>query len=142
MHILKKEPLLFAIPSCHPYTKINPSNQLSADELMRHFTSETFLLSRAGSSNRIVAEHLFEEMQFTPAKIFEINGLALTRTMVAKGEDVAFLPVSGCETDPGVHYYFLAPEIYRYQVLLHKNLSNYNEVQRAFFQFILNYFQQ
>lgn len=40
----------------------------------------------------------------------------------------------------GVHYYHLEPEIYRFNVLLHKPLTNYNDAQKDFYRFVLAYF--
>lgn len=137
MMLLRNEALLFAVPCSHPYVKKNPGNVISTKDLIEFFSQDTFLLSRIGSANRIVAEHLFESIHFQPNRIFEVNGLALTRTIVAKGSDVAFIPISGCDRDSNIHYYEMDPPICRYNVLLRKPLANYNDIQKAFYRFVL-----
>jgi len=141
MHILRNEPLLLAVPADHPYVEQNAGDILPAEDLETYFSADTFLLSRVGSANRKVVEHLFAEQCFTPKNIFEVNGVHLTRNMVASGSDVAFIPLSGCEEDRNVHYYHVDPEIYRYQVLLSKPQANYNDMQKAFYKFILAHFR-
>lgn len=140
MRVLRNEPLLLAIPACHSYVKKNSGDCITPEDFIQYFSNDTFLLSRAGSANRIVAQHLFDQLNFSPANIFEVNGIALTRNMVAKGEDVAFIPLSGCESDNSVHYYHLEPEIYRLNVLVSKPLSNYNDLQKAFYKYVFVYF--
>ena len=139
MHLLRNEPLLLAVPVRHPYVSKNPGGSMTVYDLEEYFSGDTFLLSRAGSANRIVAERLFDSIHFRPAQIFEVNGLALTRSIVAQGDDVAFIPVSGCDPDANIHYYALNPPIYRYNVLLSKPLSNYNDIQKAFYKFVLTH---
>lgn len=137
MRLLRVEPLFLAVPAKHPYVRKNPGDTLPEQALKEHFSHDTFLISRVGSPNRVVAEHLFERTGFRPAHIFEVNGVALTRSIVAQGDDVAFLPLSGCDTNKAIHYYALDPPIYRYNVLLSKPLSNYNDIQKAFYKFVL-----
>ena len=141
MRILRNEPLLLAVPAGHPYTEENTGSVITPDAFVRWFADDTFLLSRAGSSNRKVAEHLFEEYHFQPAAILEVNGLELTRTMVATGEDAALIPVSGCEPDECVHYYHFDPEIYRYNVLFYRSSFRNDPVKRLFYEFVLNFME-
>ncbi len=141
MRILRNEPLLLAVPAGHPYTEENTGSVITPGDFVRWFADDTFLLSRVGSSNRKVAEHLFEEYHFQPAAILEVNGLDLTRTMVVSGEDVAFLPVSGCEPNDHVRYYHFDPEIYRYNVLFSRSSFRSNQVKRAFYEFVLEYME-
>lgn len=141
MRVLRNEAILFAVPSCHPYVKKNPGDIISPEDLVACFSSDTFLLSRPGSANRSVAEHLFDRIHFSPKHFFEVNGIHLTRNMVANGTDVAFIPLSGCEPNEKVHYYHMDPELYRCQVLLSKPSSNYNDLQKAFYKYILAFFR-
>lgn len=141
MRILRSEPLLLAIPVGHPYAEENDGSIISREDFMRWFADDTFLLSRIGSSNRKVAEHLFEEYHFQPATILEVNGIDLTRTMVATGEDVAFIPLSGCEPNDQVHYYHFDPEICRYNVLFSRSSFRSDPVKRSFYEFVLEYME-
>ena len=141
MKILRKEPFQFAVPARHPYVALNPGSSLHLEDIPKHFQDSTFLISRVGSPNRDVAEHLFEELSFTPKRISEVNGLSLTLSMVANSLDVAFMPLSGCAKEERVHYYELEPELFRYNVLLAKPLANYNDLQKAFYRFALSFYQ-
>ena len=140
MRILSREPLYLTVPACHPYVEQNAGNIISREDFVLWFSDDTFLLSRIGSANRKVAEHLFEEYHFQPANILEVNGLDLTRSMVATGEDVAFIPVSGCEQDDRVRYYHFEPEIYRHKVLLTRPFRN-DRIKQAFYDFVLAHFE-
>lgn len=141
MRILRNEPLLLAVPAGHPYTEENTGSIITPGDFVRCFADDTFLLSRPGSSNRKVAEHLFEECHFQPAAILEVNGIDLTRTMVATSEDPAFIPISGCEPNEHIHYYHFDPEIYRYNVLYSRSSFKNDQVKHAFYKFVLEYME-
>lgn len=140
--ILREEPIFLAVPAGHPYCRFNPGDVMPVDDIAGHFKDDTFLLSRPGSSIRTIIDHVFEAFSFTPRRIFEVNGLHLTRGMVAEDEEPAFIPLSACLPNPKIHYYRTDPLLYRYNVLVSKPLNNCNETEQTFYRFILSYTQR
>ena len=139
--ILRNEPLLLAVPVSHPFAdKQHQKDIITEEEFLTSFADDTFLLSRIGSSNRKVAEDLFERYHFHPTSILEVNGIDLTRSMVATGDKVAFIPQSGCEPCDTIRYYHFDPEIYRYNVLLSRSSFKNDPVRKAFYAFVLAHF--
>lgn len=131
MSLLRNEPLYLAVPAYHPYVAENPGSTVPASAFNRWFSQNAFLLSREGSPNRIVAEAFFASCGFHPLHIFKVNGLALTRNMVASNpSDVTFLPESGCGKDRLVHYYAPDPPIFRLNVLLSRPLKSYSPLKK------------
>ena len=140
MQILKKEPLFFAVPSNHPYCRQNLSPMIPATDIATCFSSDTFLLSRPGSSIRKIADHIFSVLDFAPAHIFEVNGLRLTCGMVAEEEGPAFIPESARFENDRIRYYSMDPVYSRYNVLMHKPLNNCNETEQSFYRYVMNLF--
>lgn len=140
--LLREEPIYFAVPASHSYTKENPGDIMSLEDIPKYFSENTFLLSRPGSSIRVTVDHLFQNLNFTPRRLIEMNGLHITRGMVAEGEGPAFIPISACYQDERIHYYRFDPILYRYNLLVSKPLMNCNETEQAFYRYILSYYKK
>lgn len=139
--MLQEEPIFLAVPANHPYCRQNPGDVMPLDDVPNYFKDDTFLLSRPGSSIRTIIDHVFDAFSFTPRRIFEVNGLHLTRAMVAEDEERAFIPLSARIPNPKVHYYRTDPVLYRYNVLVSKPLNNCSETEQTFYRFVLSYIQ-
>lgn len=139
--ILQEEPIFLAVPASHPYCRQNPGDVMPLDDIPGYFKDDTFLLSRPGSSIRTIIDHVFDAFPFTPRRIFEVNGLHLTRAMVAEDEEPAFIPLSACMPNPKIHYYRTDPVLYRYNVLVSKPLNNCSKTEQTFYRFVLSYIQ-
>ncbi len=140
MQILRKEDLLFAVPSDHPYVALNPGNVITLEHLFRYFTDDTMVVSRPGSSNRVTVEHFFQAYDFQPRHITEVNNVPLTREMVQLGEGVGFIPRSGMTDTNKIHWYRTDPLMYRYNILISKPARNRNPAENAIYDFILKSF--
>ena len=140
MYLLRREEMYLAIPKNHPFRPKKGSDSVSLTELEKHFQNDSFLVSRPGSANRIVAETIFRQTGFQP-RITEINGLPMTCDMIAAGLGITFLPDSGVPLRAReLRFYHLDPMPYRYNVLITKPKSNFTESEQAFFDFALHLF--
>ena len=143
MEILRKEEMFFAVPKNHPYVLSHPETTIKRKNLVTDFYGDTFLLSRKGSANRVIADRLFAEYapSSIPPQICTVNGLSLTCNMVAQNVGVALMPLSGKSMEDEIHYYTIIPKLYRYNVLLHKKNLIFNQPEQAFFDLAKNYFK-
>ena len=138
MHLLRREEMYLAIPQKHHFRPKKGSNSVPLSELSKHFLNDSFLVSRPGSANRIVAENVFRWADFHP-RITEVNGLPITCDMIASGQGITFLPESGIHLRSGdIRLYHLDPMPYRYNVLLTKPKANFTEMDQLFFDFALH----
>ena len=140
--VLREEEVLFAIPASHEYRKRNQDSAMTQEELVREFGKDNFMLSKKGSTLRVLADRIFTACDFQPSTMCETNSIIGTRAMVAKGIGVTFI-ASSCVSDrENVAYYSLDPKLYRYNVLvLRKNLIQ-NRPERVLFQYIYDYFKE
>ncbi len=141
--ILRKEPVFFAIPASHPYTKTHsPGTPITVSELLHHFSQENFLLSKKGSSLRILSDQVFDSCQFTPSAFCETNSIPTTRLMIAQNAGVAFISES-CSVDrQKIAYYPLSPDLYRLNLVICQKDWIQNEPERMFLDYILRYFKE
>ena len=140
MQILRKEDLLFAVPSDHPYAALNPGDVIPLEHLFRYFSDDTMVVSRPGSSNRMTVDHFFQAYDFQPKRITEVNNVPLTREMVQQKEGVGFIPRSGMTDTDQIHWYRTDPWMYRYNILISKPARNRKPVENAFYNFVVSAF--
>ncbi|MDO5417957.1 MAG: LysR family transcriptional regulator substrate-binding protein [Lachnospiraceae bacterium] len=138
--ILRKEEMLFAVPANDPYCKKNPSNEITEEELAHTFYNTNFFLSKKGTANRTLGDQLFSRHNLALTSLCEVNGMIMTRDMVAQGIGAAFIPTSCRADEEHVHYYSLSPKLYRYNALMHRKNLVLNQPEQLFYSYVMNYF--
>ncbi len=143
-HILRKEEVLFAIPSSHKYAAEHPSGSSitsnDINDIKNFFLNDNFFLSKKGSSLRMLSDQFFDSFDFDPSAYCETNSISTTRRMIAQNTGVAFIAES-CSVDRDfVSYYSLTPPIYRLNLAICQKDWIMNKSEQVFFDLILNYF--
>ncbi len=140
---LRQEEVFFAIPRAHPYAETHPSGSvLTAEELILHFSEENFLLSKKGSSLRMLSDRFFESCDFSPSAFCATNSITATRRMIAQQAGVAFIAESCSVNRELISYYSLSPALYRLNLVISQKDWIQNEPERLFLDYILNYFKE
>lgn len=140
--LLGVEELLFAVPVSHPYVSDNPGPTITHKELVDNFFDETILASKKSSPNYLLLEQLFKVNKgAVPPKVCGVSGLALTCSIVAQEAGVALIPVSGRGSDDKIHYYSCNPQIFRYNVMMHRDNLVFNRPEQGFFDCVKRYYQ-
>lgn len=141
--LLRKEEVFFAVPSSHPYVSSHlPGSPITAEELIENFSQENFLLSKKGSSLRMLSDSFFEFCSFSPSAFCETNSITATRRMIAQNAGVAFIAESCSVNRRQVSYYRLSPALYRLNLVICQKDWNLNEPEHLFLDYILNYFNE
>ncbi|MDO4268356.1 MAG: LysR family transcriptional regulator [Eubacteriales bacterium] len=141
--ILRQEEVFFAIPKNHPYAHSHASGtRITVEELIHWFSADNFVLSKHGSSLRMLTDQFFESCDFNPNAFCETNSISATRSMVAQGTGVAFVGES-CSVDrESIAYYALSPALYRLNMVVRQKDWIQNEPEQAFMEYILDYFKK
>ncbi len=139
--VLRQEEVLFALPTDHPYTRENPNGPIPQAEFVKRFRDENFLLSRKGSTLRVLADQLFEKYQFEPSAMCETNSIVATQIMVSNGTGVTFLGETCTEEGGPVACYSLEPKLYRLNLLVRRKHWILNEAEQLFCRLTREWFQ-
>ncbi|MDO5551629.1 MAG: LysR family transcriptional regulator substrate-binding protein, partial [Lachnospiraceae bacterium] len=139
--LLREEELLFAIPIQHPYCRENPSDEIHEKELVLQFYRENFFISRKGTANRQLGDQLFNRYGIFPAALYEVNGIPMTRDMIAQGIGVGFIPASCRGDEEHIRYYSLSPKLFRYNALLHRKNLILNQPEQLFYSYVIGYYR-
>lgn len=139
--ILRQEEVFFAVPRTHPFVAQHPQGPLTAAELIEGFSGDNFLLSKKGSSLRLLSDQVFDSCSFSPSAFCETNSISATRNMIAHNAGVAFIAESCSVERDRIAYYSLDPTLYRMNVVIHRKGWVQNEPEQIFMQFILDYFK-
>lgn len=140
--VLRKEEVLFALPTDHPYTRENPGGPIPQAEFVKRFRDENFLLSRKGSTLRVLADQLFEKYHFEPSAMCETNSIVATQIMVSNGTGVTFLGESCTREGGPVACYSLEPKLYRLNLLVRRKHWILNEAEQLFCRLTREWFQR
>lgn len=130
--VLQEEEVFFAIPKSHPYLVKNPSDTLSAEDLIKEFRQDNFLLSKKGSTLRYIADQIFDSYQVYPSAMCETNSIIATRTMVSNGVGVTFIAASCASDRSRVKYYSFHPRLFRYNLLVQRKDWNIQKPEEYF----------
>ena len=142
LQILRQEEVLLAVPKDHPYTRMNPSGPITIEDFASCFSQDNFVLSRQGSSLRVLSDRLFASSRFTPAAFCETNSVAASRGMVANHSGITLIAES-CSVDRDyIQYYSLSPALYRLNVVLTRKNWAPGKPENSFFQALTGYFQE
>lgn len=142
IEILRKEEIYLAIPANHPYHNQNQKQSISVEDLSSLFEMDNFILSKKGSTLRVIADELFSKTNFKLNTMCETNNVPANRNMVAMGMGITLVAES-CVTDK-VHiaYYSLEPKVYRYNALVWRKSLIFDQPENTFYSYIKNYFTE
>ena len=152
--LLRREEVLFAVCSSHPHNgngedspplsggsaQKNPPGILSRRDLKTVFGGENFLLSRQGSTLRVLTDQLFEELDFSPSAVCETNSVLANLGMTARGIGVTFIGESCKNSAEPVTYYSLDPPLSRLNLLVRRKNWRLNEAEEYFCTLIREHF--
>lgn len=142
VQILREEEVFLAVSMFHPYALAHPSGTpITAEEVKEHFANDSLLLSKKGSSLRMIGDHFFDSCGFEPVAVCETNNISATRSMVAQNAGVAFISESCSVNRNNIAYYPLSPAMKRLNLVVRQKDWVLNEPEQAFMDLILNYFK-
>ena len=142
VQILREEEVFLAVSMFHPYALAHPSGSpITAEEVKANFANDSLLLSKKGSSLRMLGEQFFESCGFEPVAVCETNNISATRSMVAQNAGIAFISESCSVNRNNIAYYPLSPAIKRLNLVVRQKDWVLNEPEQAFMDLILNYFK-
>lgn len=141
--LLGREELLFAVPAGHPYVRENPGSTIAQEELADRFFDETLWSSKKTSANRELLEQIFRIYKGDiPPQLCEANGIPLTCSIVAQAAGAAFIPVSSKSLEDKIHYYSCEPQVFRYNIIMHRENLVFNKPEQSFFDCVKRYYQE
>lgn len=120
---LKKEEVVFAAPSIHPYCqKLDPGKipHLNSQLLLEHFRHNPFILQHKGSCIRYLIESFFEKQEFHPPIACTTSHAQSICEMVSSNIGVAFVPTGYAVPTPNITYFRLNPPLYRIHAILYR----------------------
>ena len=141
VHLVRKEEVYFAIPSGHPYRSINPYSVISQKELVSCFKDDFFIVGKAGSTLRYLADKIFTSYNFRPRIICETNNIPTVRSMIGDKVGVSFIAKSCLVSNPKVAYYSIKPKLYRYNALISRKNWILTAPEQALICAIQEYFE-
>lgn len=140
--MLRKEQVLFAIPSTHLYCRKNTGSTIPVSDFVPMFENDNFLLCKKNSSIRMLTDVLFARLQFEPNTVCEINNITAIQDIVSHGAGVAFIAESCIQPDHTIHYYALEPGLSRYNLLVYRKNWILNTAETEFCSRIQSYFTE
>ncbi len=138
--VLRQEEVFWAIPKIHPYYQKNPGKPITIQELADNFSDDNILLSKKGSTLRVLTDQTFEAAQIVLSTICETNSIIATRSMVAMGIGVTLIGESCASDQEHVAYYSLNPPLYRMNAFVRRKNWVMNRPECELRESILHYF--
>lgn len=138
--ILRQEEVYLAIPKTHPYYSKNPNKPMTIQDLADYFSEDNILLSKKGSTLRILTDQVIESARIMLSTVCETNSIIATRSMVAMGIGIALIGES-CSIDrEHIAYYPMIPPLYRLNAFVRRKNWVMNNPERHLKEQILSYF--
>ncbi|HIQ74406.1 MAG TPA: LysR family transcriptional regulator [Candidatus Cottocaccamicrobium excrementipullorum] len=122
---LKKEEIVFAVSSSHPYCQSLPpgKHSLTSQELIEIFGNTPFILQLKGSCIRYLVDKFWGK-DFSPLLACSTSHAQTIWDMVANNIGVGFIPAGYASPSPLITYFSLKPKLYRiHAILFRKDLS-------------------
>lgn len=120
---LKKEEVVFAAPSSHPYCQKASGNRqrsLTSTQLLEHFQGSPFILQHNGSCIRYLIEDFFETVEFNPTVACMTSHVQSICDMVSSNIGVGFIPVEYQPPHKMITCFSLEPKLYRIHSILYR----------------------
>lgn len=138
--ILRQEEVYLAIPKTHPYYRRNTRQPVTVQDLAEHFSEDNILLSKKGSTLRVLTDQVIESAQIMLSTVCETNSIIAARSMVAMGIGIALIGES-CSTDrEHIAYYSMVPPLYRLNAFVRRKNWVMNSPEQYLREQILSYF--
>ncbi len=138
--VLRKEEVYWAIPKTHPYYRQNPDQPITIRDLTDYFSDDNILLSKKGSTLRVLTDQIIESSQIMLSTVCETNSIIATRSMVAMGIGITLIGES-CSTDrEHIAYYSMASPLYRLNAFVRRKNWAMNNPERHLREQVLSYF--
>lgn len=138
--ILRQEEVYLAIPKTHPYYSKNPNEPMTIQDLADYFSEDNILLSKKGSTLRVLTDQVIESARIMLSTVCETNSIIATRSMVAMGIGIALIGES-CSIDrEHIAYYPMVPPLYRLNAFVRRKNWVMNNPERHLTEQILSYF--
>ncbi len=120
---LKKEEVIFAAPSIHPYCqKLSGSRSRTLDSqlLLEQFSKYPFILQHKGSCIRYLIEDFFDKQDFNPTIACSTSHAQSICDMVSNNIGVGFIPSWNGISSDQITFFSLEPKIYRIHSILYR----------------------
>lgn len=120
---LKREEVVFAAPSQHPYCqKVEKGRmpRLNSTQLIEAFHTTPFILQRKGSCIRYLVEDFFGHQDFVPTIACSTNHAQSICDMVASNIGVGFIPKGYSIPSHNIVYYHLDPPMHRIHSVIYR----------------------
>ena len=138
--VLRMEEVYWAIPKTHPYYCQNPDQPITIRDLTDYFSDDNILLSKKGSTLRVLTDQIIESSQIMLSTVCETNSIIATRSMVAMGIGITLIGES-CSTDrEHIAYYSMASPLYRLNAFVRRKNWAMNNPERHLREQVLSYF--
>ncbi|MFG2865967.1 LysR family transcriptional regulator [Streptomyces sioyaensis] len=111
VHHLRREEIVLAVSADHPLAR-NPV-PVTAARLREAVHSHTWLCAPVGRLSRTAGDKRLADVNATPGRRWEFEGLHVLAALVATGAGSAFLPVGVVHDQPGITGMHLAPRMHR-----------------------------
>lgn len=142
---LKKEEVIFAVPSVHPYCQTLDSQalpSLTIDELIQHFGNFPFIMQMKGSCIRHLIDFFFKTHNFNPIIACNTNSAQSIYDMVSSNIGVGFIPISSLIQSPQITYFSLKPKMYRIHAILYRKDLIMRPAHKYLIDLALNYVEK
>lgn len=140
--VLRQEEVYLAIPKTHPYHQKNTEKPITIQEFAENFSEDNILLSKKGSTLRVLTDQIIESAQIMLSTICETNSIIATRSMVAMGIGVTLIGESCISDQEHVAYYSMNPPLYRMNAFVRRKNWVMNRPECRLRDDILHYFLQ
>lgn len=138
--ILREEEVFLAVPKTHPYCQKNPGLPITIQDLAKYFSEDNMLLSKKGSTLRVLADELFETAQIMLSTVCETNSIIATRSMVSMGIGITLIGESCAAEEENIAYYPLMPRLTRLNAFVRRKNWMMNNPENHLRSCILHYF--
>lgn len=138
--VLRQEEVYLAIPKTHPYCQKNPGHPITIQEFAENFSEDNILLSKKGSTLRVLTDQIVEAAQIMLSTVCETNSIIATRSMVAMGIGVTLIGESCISDQEHVVYYSMNPPLYRMNAFVRRKNWVMNQPERRLRNDVLHYF--
>lgn len=139
--ILRHEEVFLGIPKTHAYHKDYPGKRsIDLDMFKHYFCDDNMLLSKKGSTLRVLSDQIFKDAQIQLKTVCETNSIVATQSMVAMGIGITLVPSSCISHTEQIAYYSFKPALHRLNVFVRRKNWNMGEPEEALCQDILHYF--
>lgn len=138
--ILRKEEVFWAIPKAHPYYLKNQEWPITIQELAENFSEDNILLSKKGSTLRVLTDQIIESAHIMLSTVCETNSIIASRSMVAMGIGVALIGESCSSDRDHIAYYSMVPPLYRLNAFVRRKNWVMNNPENHLRNQILSYF--